>query len=129
MRHPQIFWHLVITAVLCQATPALTCQLAPMAEQLLHPSVRADTPAYATTHYRKQLLRYVNGYYSDIAGDIMRGDGEYLDTLNVLMGSAGDSCTETYKTLLLGSNSGQSFALALWELRSADPGAIASATP
>lgn len=101
-----------------------TCELNALPAQLQAPELRTDTQQYAMTHYRGQLLRYVSGYYSQIADDLLRGDGEYLQSLHTLMGSvagANSQCTATYRQLLLQENSAQAFGLALWQLRVAPP--------
>lgn len=102
------------------------CELNALPEQLQTTELRTDTQQYAMTHYRSQLLRYVSNYYSQIADDLLRGDGEYLVSLHKLMGSAGAGstemqCTATYRQLLLQEKSSQAFALALWQMRVAPP--------
>lgn len=93
------------------------CTLLPMEEQLRLPIVRSDTPAYAELNYRKQLTRYVNGYYGSIASDLVRGEGQYLDALNALMGSPDKSCNNTYRDMLAAHVGSGALAKALWELR------------
>lgn len=103
-----------------------SCALNPLPAQLETTALRSETQQYAMTHYRSQLLRYVSSYYGGIAGDLLRGDGEYLQTLHTLMGSAGEgavtsACTAVYRQLLLQENASQAFALALWQMRVAPP--------
>lgn len=108
---------------------AAQCPLNNMAEQLLAPELRSDTPQYAENDYRKQLLRFVNAYYSQLAGDLLRGNGEYLAALHRLMGSTDPAaCTATYRELLLTEGSSQDLGLALWSLRTAEPSGV-SASP
>ncbi|HRG49444.1 MAG TPA: hypothetical protein PKW02_00220 [Pseudomonadales bacterium] len=94
------------------AVYADSCSLAPMAEQLQQPGLRADKVQHAEFEYRRQLLRFANGYYGSLAQDILRGEGEYLHALQRLMGAEG--CLDTYRQLLLQETSGLDFALALW---------------
>lgn len=98
---------------------ANACTLAEMDKQLLVAELRTDTPQYAETMYRLQLMRFVNAYYRDLARDLLRGEGEYLNALHHLMGSTNDSsCTTTYRELLLQENNSPDFGFALWSLRS-----------
>jgi hypothetical protein len=99
------------------ATPA--CNLLSMEQQLKIEELHTDLPQYAEINYRKQLLRYVNGYYSNIAEDLLRGEGQYLNALHRLMGSDSASCTATYKELLVSQPSSQDFAMDLWSMRTA----------
>jgi hypothetical protein len=92
-----------------------------MDKQLQIAELRTDTPQYAETIYRMQLMRFVNAYYSDIARDLLRGEGQYLTSLHRLMGSTGDnSCTKTYKDMMLLENNSPDFGFALWLLRAAN---------
>lgn len=101
---------------------AADCALMPIEEQLQTAEVRteelrADEPQYAENIYRKRLLRFVNSYYSNIAEELLRGQGDYLLSLHRLMGSASDSCTLVYRELLLQEVNSQDFGIALWMLR------------
>ncbi|HQQ62132.1 MAG TPA: hypothetical protein PLF22_01025 [Pseudomonadales bacterium] len=101
------------------------CELNALPAQLQATELRTESQQYAMTYYRSQLLRYVSGYYSQIAADLLRGEGEYLHSLHILMGSAGGAgspCTAAYRQLLLQENSAQAFGLALWQMRVAPPG-------
>ena len=84
------------------------------------PAQRAAEPQRAEYVYRKQLLRFTNGFYGALSQDILRGDGEYLLALQQLMGSEGDQCLRTYRQLLLQETNSQDFALALWSWRVAE---------
>jgi hypothetical protein len=97
--------------------PAATCTLEPIGEQLQIPELRTDEPRYAEINYRKRLLRFVNSYYSNIAQDLLRGEGEYADSLHRLMGSVDDGCTVMYRELLVREVNSQDFGVALWALR------------
>lgn len=100
-----------------------------MDRQLQIAELRTDTPQYAETIYRMQLMRFVNAYYSDIARDLLRGEGQYLTSLHRLMGSTDDkSCTKTYKDMLLLENNSPDFGFALWTLRVADSDAKTATT-
>ncbi|HSC76682.1 MAG TPA: hypothetical protein VLB90_10660 [Pseudomonadales bacterium] len=108
----------------CVPLPALAeeCILIPIAEQLQvaelrTDEVRADEPQYAENNYRRRLLRFVNSYYSNIAEELLRGQGDYLLSLHRLMGSSSDSCTLVYRKLLLQEVNSQDFGIALWMLR------------
>lgn len=119
---------LVLACLPC-ASQAAMCPLDNMVTQLLAPELRSDTPQYAENDYRKQLLRFVNAYYSQLAGDLLRGNGEYLAALHRLMGSTDPAaCTATYRELLLTEGSSQDLGLALWSLRTAEPSGV-SASP
>jgi len=96
---------------------ATDCALTPMEEQLQIAELRTNDPEYIEGNYRKRLLRFVNSYYSNIAEDVLRGQGEYLASLHRLMGSANGSCTNTYRALLVQEVNGQDFGMALWTLR------------
>jgi hypothetical protein len=101
---------------------AADCVLLPIEEQLQTAElrtdeVRADEPQYAENNYRRRLLRFVNSYYSNIAEELLRGDGDYLLSLHRLMGSASESCTLVYRDLLLQEVNSQDFGIALWMLR------------
>jgi len=114
-------------AGLCAAQPAFSqqsvapqvCDLLPMEQQLQIEELRTDLPQYAEINYRKQLLRYVNAYYSNIAEDLLRGEGEYLNALHRLMGSDSHTCTAAYRELLVTKLSSQDFAMDLWAMRTA----------
>lgn len=107
------------------ASHAAICPLDSMDAQLLAPELRSDTPQYAENGYRKQLLRFVNAYYSQLAGDLLRGNGEYLAALHRLMGSTDPvTCTAIYRELLLTEGSSQDLGLALWSLRTAQPSSV-----
>jgi len=93
------------------------CALTPMEEQLQIAELRTNDPEYIEVNYRKRLLRFVNSYYSNIAEDLLRGQGEYLVSLHRLMGSANDGCTGAYKALLVQEVNSQDFGIALWTLR------------
>lgn len=98
------------------------CTLTPIEEQLQiaelrTDELRADDAQYIENNYRKRLLRFVNSYYSNIAEDILRGQGEYLLSLHRLMGSTHDACTMTYKALLVKEVNSQDFGAALWLFR------------
>ena len=93
------------------------CTLVPMDEQLQISELSTNDPEYIEVNYRKRLLRFVNSYYSNIAEDVLRGQGEYLVSLHRLMGSANDSCTDAYKALLVQEVNSQDFGIALWTLR------------
>ena len=102
---------------------AADCALVPIAEQLQTAPLRTNNPEYndpdaMENHYRKRLLRFINSYYSNIAEDLLRGEGEYLLSLHRLMGSASDTCTAAYKVLLVQEVNSQDFGMALWGLRS-----------
>lgn len=97
-----------------------SCALRPIAEQMQRPAQRAAEPQRAEYVYRKQLLRFTNGFYGALSQDILRGDGEYLLALQQLMGSEGDQCLRTYRQLLLQETNSQDFALALWSWRVAE---------
>lgn len=116
-----------------QSAVAANCVLVPIEEQLQLAELRTDEqylaePQYAQASYRKRLLRFVNSYYSNIAEDILRGQGEYLESLHRLMGSASDGCTMAYRELLLQEINSQDFGIALWTLRTATDTHIATAT-
>jgi len=96
---------------------AMDCALTPMEEQLQIAELRTNDPEYIEVNYRKRLLRFVNSYYSNIAEDLLRGQGEYLVSLHRLMGSANEGCTNTYKALLVQEVNSQDFGIALWTLR------------
>ena len=96
---------------------ATNCVLTPMGEQLQIAELRTNDPEYIEVNYRKRLLRFVNSYYSNIAEDVLRGQGEYLVSLHRLMGSANDVCTDAYKALLVQEVNSQDFGIALWTLR------------
>jgi hypothetical protein len=103
-----------------------TCELNALPAQLQATEIRTETQQSVMSHYRSQLLRYVSNYYSQIADDVLRGDGEYLLALHKLMGSDsggidGRQCTAAYQQLLLHEKSGQAFGLALWQMRIAPP--------
>ena len=55
---------------------ATHCVLTPMEEQLQIAELRTNDPEYIEVNYRKRLLRFVNSYYSNIAEDVLRGQGE-----------------------------------------------------
>lgn len=125
-------WWLVHIAILLsgcvfvqQSVAAAHCALIPIEEQLQVAELRTDElridePQYAEANYRKRLLRFVNSYYSNIAEDVLRGQGEYLLSLHRLMGSASDDCTMAYRDLLLQEVNSQDFGIALWMLRTAN---------
>jgi hypothetical protein len=96
---------------------AIDCALTPLEEQLQIAELRTNDPEYIEVNYRKRLLRFVNSYYSNIAEDLLRGQGEYLLSLHRLMGSANDGCTDAYKALLVQEVNSQDFGIALWTLR------------
>lgn len=100
-----------------QENATAACNLLPMEMQLQTRELRTDLPQYAEINYRKKLMRYVNAYYSNIAEDLLRGDGEYLNALHRLMGSDSPDCTMTYKNLLVAGVSSQDFAMELWAMR------------
>lgn len=107
-----------------QSAAATNCALVPIEEQLQVAELRTDElridePQYAEANYRKRLLRFVNSYYSNIAEDVLRGQGEFLLSLHRLMGSASDGCTMAYRELLLQEVNSQDFGIALWTLRTA----------
>lgn len=111
---------IIALAAISQPATASTalCTLNTLDEQLLAPELRSETPQYAERNYRKQLLRFVNAYYSSLASDLLRGNGDHLTALHRLMGSTDNNlCTETYRELLLTEVTSQNFALALWALR------------
>jgi hypothetical protein len=98
------------------------CVLTPMAEHLQIAALRTDEwhpdeSEYAEKVYRRRLMRFVNSYYSDIADDLLRGEGDYLAALEHLMGSDSADCVALYKHLLVQEVNSQDFAFALWTLR------------
>ncbi|MEZ5493134.1 MAG: hypothetical protein R3E61_00720 [Pseudomonadales bacterium] len=105
---------LLLFAGLATSALADSCTLLPMAEQLQQPTVRANEPQHTELKYRRQLLRFANGFYGALSQDILRGEGEHLQALQRLMGSVGDGCLDTYRQLLLQETNGLDFALALW---------------
>ncbi len=96
---------------------ATHCVLTPMEEHLQIAELRTNDPEYIEVNYRKRLLRFVNSYYSNIAEDVLRGQGEYLVSLHRLMGSTNEGCTDAYKALLVQEVNSQDFGIALWTLR------------
>lgn len=109
-------------ALVQQSAASADCALVPIEEQLQVAELRTDEPRmdepqYAEANYRKRLLRFVNSYYSNIAEDILRGQGDYLVSLHRLMGSASDDCTVVYRGLLLQEVNSQDFGIALWTFR------------
>lgn len=121
-------WHfpptIILALVLCclQQSAAANCVLTPINEQLqiaeLHTDEwRPNEPKYTEKIYRKRLLRFVNAYYSNIAEDLLRGEGEYLIALERLMGSSNKQCVSAYKALLLQEVNSHDFGIALWTLR------------
>lgn len=105
---------MLLCAGLATSALADSCTLLPMAEQLQQPAVRANKPQHTEFEYRRQLLRFANGFYGALSQDILRGEGEHLLALQRLMGSVGDGCLDTYRQLLLQETNGLDFALALW---------------
>ena len=107
----------LLCAGVASSVVADNCVLRPLAESMQQPAVRADEPQHTEWEYRRQLLRFANGFYGAISQDILRGNGEYLQTLQQLMGSEGELCVPMYRQLLLQEPSSQDFALALWSWR------------
>jgi hypothetical protein len=107
----------LLCAGVASSAVADNCVLRPLAESMQRPAVRADEPQHTELEYRRQLLRFANGFYGAISQDILRGNGEYLQTLQQLMGSEGEPCVPMYRQLLLQEPSSQDFALALWSWR------------
>jgi hypothetical protein len=131
-RLPYIAFLLSGVVLVQQSAVAANCVLIPLGEQLQVAELRTDEsniaePQYAEAGYRKRLLRFVNSYYSNIAEDILRGQGEYLASLHRLMGSASNGCTMAYKELLLQEVNSQDFGIALWTLRAAPDNATTTA--
>lgn len=119
-RFPPII--LALTLCCLQQPAAADCALTPINEQLQVAELRTDEwrpyePQYAEKIYRKRLLRFVNAYYSNIAEDLLRGQGEYLIALERLMGSSDKQCVSVYKALLLQEVNSHDFGIALWTLR------------
>lgn len=125
---------ILLSGCWCVQLPTLAadCTLIPIEEQLQTAELRTDElrtdePQYAENNYRRRLLRFVNSYYSNIAEELLRGQGEYLLSLHRLMGSASDSCTSAYRELLLQEVNSQDFGMALWMLRRPATGATTTA--
>ena len=117
---PAYRWVYAVFLLVCwplSSVNAEDCVLPPLAEQMQQPTLRTNEPQQAEWAYRRQLLRFTNGFYSALSQDILRGEGEYLQALQHLMGSSGNHCLYTYKRLLLQESNSQDFALALWALR------------
>lgn len=117
--HYRLLHTVVLLSGWCVQSPVLAadCALLPIEAQLQAAELRVDEPRYAEINYRKRLLRFVNSYYSNIAQDLLRGEGEYADSLHRLMGSVSDTCVAAYRELLVQEVNSQDFGMALWALR------------
>lgn len=93
-----------------------SCHLLDFSALLQQPELQTDSTLPAEQAYRRLLSRFISLHYSKVARDILQGRGDYLDTLNHLIGVDTDinqSCPQLLKEMLLSSPGPGGFTQAL----------------
>jgi len=106
--------------VLCAAADyhdtAAECHLLDSHTLLQQTELQTDSPQPPEQSYRRLLSRFVSLHYNKVARDILQGEGDYLNTLEHLLGTQpADSqpCQQLFRDMLLSSPGSGGFTQAL----------------